>query len=95
MSANNRKRFWEQRNSFKVFLSGNSRILISKKRWELHFKNVKSLQVDQYEEQVREAFRVFDKEGNGFITSSDLTEVTAEDDKDALAHHQLPYVCLS
>ena len=25
--------------------------------------------------QVREAFRVFDKEGNGFITSSDLVEV--------------------
>ena len=25
--------------------------------------------------QVREAFRVFDKEGNGFITSTDLVEV--------------------
>ena len=29
------------------------------------------------EEEVREAFRVFDKEGNGFITTTDLAEVFA------------------
>ena len=29
----------------------------------------------QIRTQVREAFRVFDKEGNGFITSTDLVEV--------------------
>ena len=27
------------------------------------------------ENEIREAFRVFDKEGNGFITSQDLMEV--------------------
>ena len=27
------------------------------------------------EDEIREAFRVFDKEGNGFITVSELTEV--------------------
>ena len=27
------------------------------------------------EEEVREAFRVFDREGNGFITTTDLAEV--------------------
>ena len=28
------------------------------------------------EDEIREAFRVFDKEGNGFITTPDLMEVT-------------------
>ena len=27
------------------------------------------------EDEIREAFRVFDKEGNGFITTPDLMEV--------------------
>ena len=31
------------------------------------------------ENEIREAFRVFDKEGNGFITSQDLMEVILRD----------------
>ena len=37
--------------------------------------NFREIHDGEIEEEIREAFRVFDREGNGFITVPDLTEV--------------------
>ena len=42
------------------------------------------------EDEIREAFRVFDKEGNGFITTPDLMEVA----KNKCDKHPLNWVWL-
>ena len=50
-------------------------------RWEYDFIglecniNFREIHDGEIEEEIREAFRVFDREGNGFITVPDLTEV--------------------
>ena len=36
---------------------------------------VRDIYDNDIEEEIREAFRVFDKEGHGFISVTDLTEV--------------------
>lgn len=37
--------------------------------------NISEISEEQEEKELREAFKVFDRKGNGFITSSDLRSV--------------------